>query len=96
MENARFSYVSEDGSGGPRCARIHITFPPPEVFVNMQTVLFRDERGNSIMLAGVRRIRVERDDTTGCAEYEFTCGRTGSDEETYYFTVFPGKFAKTH
>ena len=96
MENARFSYVSEDGSGGPRCARIHITFPPPEVFVNMQTVLFRDERGNSIMLAGVHRIRFERDDTTGCAGYEFTCRRGDSAEESYYFAVSTEKFAKTH
>lgn len=96
MESVRFSYVGEDGSGKSMCARVHITFPKPEVFVNMQAILFKDESGNSIMLAGVRHIRFERDGKTGCAGYEFTCRRGDSAEESYYFAVSTEKFAKTH
>ena len=82
----RFFYASENRNAETACCRISLSFPPPQIFVNLGTVCFSDTSGNKMILTGVRKVFRTHNSLTGLDGFLFE-SRIGNKSETHFFNV---------
>lgn len=80
--DARFCYNSGN-NGGTECVCISLVFSPPSVIPNLGMVCFRNENGDRLTLAGVRKIYVMQNTSTGSDDYLFECQKGSAVSQIY-------------
>lgn len=86
LSSERFYYASPDGSGASPFARITMSFPPPLVSPNTDSVCFGTETTGTMILRCVRKVAVSTE--CGVKVCRLFCERRSDGaRETYMFSI---------
>lgn len=85
LSSERFYYAGSDGSGASPFVQITLSFPPPHVSPNVDTVCF-GTGGMGMILRCVRKVTMSTE--YGVKTCRIFCRRrSGGAEETYMFSI---------